>query len=162
MTRRRTNIGPALHTQPKRAADAELRAQVLGAADQVFDRYVAGESFEAIARTLPLQVSGWKLRETLMSMDETREVYANANILRSHYLMEAALDYSREAAALGDAAGLRTAIDTSLKVAAKLNSCYSDKATIEHTGQGGGPIKLLALTDEQLQAIAAQGMKDAA
>lgn len=146
----------------KSEIDAEFKGQVRGVSDAVFDRYVAGESFEAIARTLPFKVAGWKLRETLMSMDETREAYANANILRSHYLMEAALDYGREAAALGDAAGLRTAIDTSIKVAAKLNSFYSDKATIEHTGQAGGPIKILALTDEQLQAIAAQGMKDAA
>jgi hypothetical protein len=159
---RPTNIGPALHVEPKRKAADELKAEVLAVADEVFDRYVWGESFQSIAATLPFKVAGWKLRVILMESEETRETYANANILRSHNLIEASLDYGRQAAAQGDAAGLKVAIDTNMKIAAKLNAAYNDKATIEHTGQGGGPIKLLAMTDDELLAIAAKGMQEGA
>lgn len=147
-----TNVGRALHTQPQRDAAAQLKAQVLLVADEVFDRYVWGESFQAIADTLPFKVQGWKLRQILMESDETRETYVNANILRSHSLVEAALDYGRSAAAQGDAAGLKVAIDTNLKVAAKLNAAYNDKASLELTGKNGGALEIkadLSLTAEQ-------------
>lgn len=150
----------ALHRVPERAAAEQLKADVLAVADDVFDRFVWGESFQAIADTLPFKVTGWKLRQILLESEETRETYANVNILRSHNLIEAALDYGRQAASLGDAAGLRTAIDTNLKIAGKLNAAYNDKATVEHTGRGGGPIHLLAMTDEQLMAIAVKGKED--
>jgi len=162
MTKPKDNrFGTALHKLPERTAAQQLKADVLAVADEVFDRYVWGESFQAIADTLPFKVAGWKLRQILMESEETRETYANANILRSHNLIDAALDYGRQAAAIGDAAGLKAAIDTNLKIAAKLNAAYNDKATVEHTGANGGPIKLLALTDEELLKIAAQGAKEA-
>lgn len=163
MTKKRpTNIGPAMHVLADRKAADELRAQVLAVADEVFDRYVWGESFQAIAETLPFKVPGWKLRQILMEAEDTRESYANANILRSHNLIEQALDMGRQAAAQGDAAGFKVAIDTNLKIAAKINPVYNDKSSVEVTGQGGGPIKLLALTDEQLLEIAARGAAEAA
>lgn len=144
-----TNVGPALHVAAKKLADAKLKAQVLDVADEVFDRYVAGESFQAIAGTLPFDVPGWKLRQVLMESDETRETYANANILRSHNLVETALDYGRAAAAEGD---YKVAIDTNLKIAAKLNAVYNDKASLELTGKNGGALEIkadLSLTAEQ-------------
>ena len=145
-------LGTALHKLPERTAAQQLKADVLAVADEVFDRYVWGESFQAIADTLPFKVAGWKLRQILMDSEETRETYANANILRSHNLIDAALDYGRQAAAIGDAAGLKAAIDTNLKIAAKLNAAYNDKATVEHTGKNGGAIEIMAdlsLTAEQ-------------
>lgn len=148
----RSNVGPALHTQAKLAADAQLKANVLAVADVVFDRYVCGESFEVIARTLDFKVPGWKLRQILMESDETRETYANANILRSHFLIEDAIDRSREAAMMGDVAGLKVSIDTSLKVAGKLNAVYNDKASLELTGKDGKALEIkadLTLTAEQ-------------
>lgn len=157
-----TNVGLALHVEPQRTAAEELKANILAVADDVFDRYVWGESFQVIAEALPFKVQGWKLRIVLMESDETRETYANANILRSHNLIEASLDYGRQAASQGDAAGFKVAIDTNMKIAAKLNAAYNDKATIEHTGKDGGPIKLLAMTDEELLAIAAKGMQEGA
>jgi hypothetical protein len=49
------------------------------------------------------------------------------------------------------------AIDVNLKVAAKLNAAaYGDKSKVELTGANGGPVKLLAMTDEQLLEIAAK------
>jgi hypothetical protein len=87
-----------------------------------------------------------------MESEETRETYANANILRSHNLIDAALDYGRQAAAIGDASGLKAAIDTNLKIAAKLNSAYNDKASLELTGKDGGALEIkadLSLTAEQ-------------
>lgn len=146
------NIGPAMHVLAERKAADELRAQVLDVADEVFDRYVWGESFQAIADTLPFKVPGWKLRQILMEDEATRETYANANILRSHNLIEATLDYGRQAAAQGDAAGLKVAIDTNLKVAAKLNAAYNDKSSLELTGKDGKALEIkadLTLTAEQ-------------
>lgn len=159
-SQRPTNIGPAMHVMADRLAAEELRANVIGASDEVFDRYVWGESFQSIADSLPFKVTGWRLRQILMESDETRETYANANILRSHNLVESALDFGRAAATLGTESGYKVAIDTQLKIAARLNSVYSDKSKLELTGDGGGPVKLLALTDEELIKIAAQGVKE--
>ncbi len=153
--------GKALHKVPERTAAEQLRADVLAVADTVFDRYVWGESFQAIADSLPFEIQGWKLRQILMDSKETSERYATVGIERAHNLVDAALDYGRRAAAIGDASGFKVAIDTNLKVAAKLNaSDYGDKSKVELTGAGGGPVKLLAMTDEELMKIAAQGLKE--
>jgi hypothetical protein len=154
MTKQKDNrLGTALHKLPERTAAEQLRADVLAVADEVFDRYVWGESFQAIADSLPFKVPGWKLRQILMDGEETRDQYAMAGIERAHNLVDAALDYGRTAAALGDAAGLRAAIDTNLKVAAKLHaSAYGDKSKVEHTGANGKAIEIkadLSLTAEQ-------------
>jgi hypothetical protein len=154
MTKQKDNrLGTALHKLPERTAAEQLRADVLAVADDVFDRYVWGESFQAIADSLPFKVPGWKLRQILMDGEETRDQYAMAGIERAHNLVDAALDYGRTAAALGDAAGLRAAIDTNLKVAAKLHaSAYGDKSKVEHTGANGKAIEIkadLSLTAEQ-------------
>lgn len=146
-------LGTALHKLPERTAAEQLKADVLAVADAVFDRYVWGESFQAIADSLPFKVAGWKLRQILMDSEETRDQYAMSGIERAHNLVDAALDYGRTAAALGDAAGLRAAIDTNLKVAAKLHaSAYGDKSKVEHTGANGKAIEIkadLSLTAEQ-------------
>jgi hypothetical protein len=147
----------ALHRQPARDAAAELKVNVMAVADEVFDRYVWGESFQAIADSLSFQIQGWKLRQILMDSDETRDRYSLIGIERAHNLVDAALDYGRRAAAIGDSSGLKVAIDTNLKVAAKLHAAeYGDKSKVELTGKDGGPVKLLAMTDEQLLEIAAR------
>ena len=148
---------PALHAEGIRLAKQEaeelLRAQVLEVADQVFDRYVWGESFQAIADSLPFKIAGWKLRDVLMADEATRETYARSATLRSHNLIDAALDYGRQAAAIGDASGLKVAIDTNMKVAAKINPVdYSDSKKVELTGKNGRPLEIkadLSLTAEQ-------------
>lgn len=154
MTKQKDNrLGTALHKLPQRTAAEQLKADVLAVADQVFDRYVWGESIQAIADSLPFKVQGWRLRQILMDSEETRDQYAMAGIERAHNLVDAALDYGRTAAALGDAAGLRTAIDTNLKVASKLHAAaYGDKSKVEHTGANGKAIEIkadLSLTAEQ-------------
>ena len=153
--------GTALHLDHKRAEAAKLKAQVLEMAEEVFDRYVWGESFQAIADNLPFKIQGWKLRSILMDSEETSDQYAQLEIIRSHNLVDATIDYARKAAAIGDSAGLKVAIDTNLKVAAKINTRdYGDSKKVELTGDGGGPVKLLAMTDEELMRIAAQGLKE--
>ena len=150
--------GGAPHTKIERDAHRILRAQVMKIADQIFDRYIDGESFYQIAKTLPFKCPSWKLRTILMEDEATRDLYTNAALNRAHGLVESAIDYGRQAAAIGDAAGLRTAIDVNLKVAAKMAPRdYGDTKKVELTGQNGGPIKLVALTDEQPMEIAARG-----
>lgn len=143
----------AIHLEPKRDAAAELKANVLAVADEVFDRYAWGESFQQIADTLDFDVQGWKLRNVLMNSDETKDRYATVGIERAHNLVDAALDYARKAASIGDAAGLRVAVDTNLKVAAKLNAAdYGDKSKLELTGKDGKAIEVksdMTLTAEQ-------------
>lgn len=153
----------ALHKLPERTAAEQLKADVLAVADDVFDRYVWGESFQQIADSLPFKIHGWKLRQILMDSKETAEQYSMAGIERAHNLVDATIDYARKAAAIGDAAGLRVAIDTNLKVASKLHAAeYGDKTKVELTGKNGGPVQLLAMTDEELLKIAAQGAKESA
>jgi len=152
---KRSNVGPSLHIQAKRAAQDDERARAMAAVDEVYDRYVAGESMQQIADSLKMR--GWYLRRVMLESDETRERFAQARFDRAHNLVESALDYGRQAAAIGDAAGLRTAIDVNLKVAAKLHPTdYGDKSRLELTGKDGGPVKLLAMTDEQLLEIASR------
>ena len=154
MTKPKDNrLGTALHKLPERTAAEQLKADVLAVADTVFDRYVWGESFQAIADSLPFAVTGWKLRQILMESDETAQTYANIGIHRAHNLVDATIDYGRRAASIGDAAGLRVAIDTNLKVASKLHAAeYGDKTKVEHTGANGKAIEIkadLSLTAEQ-------------
>lgn len=154
--------GGALHRKPVREESARVKREVLDMADDIFDRYVSGQSLDAIALTLPTKMPAWKLRTILMESEETRELYSAAVVHRAHSLVERAIEHGVNAAALGDAAGLRTAIDVNLKVAAKLMpAAYGDTKKVELTGQGGGPIKMVALTDEQLMEIAARGAKEA-
>lgn len=145
--------GGAPHTKIERDAARILRAQVIKIADEIFDRYVEGESFLQIARSLPFKIPSWKLRTILMESEETRDLYANAAINRAHYLVESAVDYGRDAAAIGDPAGLRTAIDVNLKVASKMAPReYGDTKKVELTGQNGGALEIkadLSLTAEQ-------------
>lgn len=154
--------GGALHRKPVRDEAANAKRKLLDMADDIFDRFVSGESLDAIAQTLPVKVPGWKLRTILMDSEETRELYASAVVHRAHALVERAIEHGVNAAALGDAAGLRTAIDVNLKVASKLMpAAYGDTKKVELTGANGGPMKIVALTDEQLMEIAARGAKEA-
>lgn len=146
-------LGTALHKLPERTAAEQLKADVLSVADDVFDRYVWGESFQEIANTLPFKVEGWKLRQILMDSKETADQYAMSGIERAHSLVDAALQYGRKAASMGTESGLKAAIDVNLKVASKLHaSAYGDKTKVEHTGANGKAIEIkadLSLTAEQ-------------
>lgn len=142
----------------QRDAAAALKKLVISRADEIFDRYVEGESFLTIARSMQFKIASWRMRTILMESEETQDLYANAAINRAHYLIESSIDYGRDAAAIGDSAGLRTAIDVNLKVAGKMAPReYGDTSKLELTGKDGGPIKMIALTDEQLMEIAAKG-----
>ena len=155
------NRPAALHADLKRRQDAEIRAKVIAMSDEIFDRYVSGESMRQISKTLPFKCPAWKLREILMNSQETAETYATSAAHRAHHLVETALEFGTQAAAIGDASGLRAAIDVNLKVASKLHAAeYGDSKKVELTGAGGGPVKLMALTDEELLRIAAQGIKE--
>jgi hypothetical protein len=154
-------ITRVLATLPTKAEREELKRNVMEHRDHIFERYIAGESMQKIAESLPFKIAGWRLRDILLDDDDTRETYGNVHIHRSHNLIEVALDYAREAAMLGDSSGLKVAIDTNMKIAAKINARdYGDKSRLELTGRDGGPVKMVALTDEQLMEIASRGTKE--
>jgi hypothetical protein len=52
-------LSPA--NQVKTAAREKLRQQVLELSDSIFDRYVEGESFDSIAKSLPFKIAGHAL-----------------------------------------------------------------------------------------------------
>jgi hypothetical protein len=132
----RFKLNTPLHLQLERDERAKVRASVFALADEIFDRYVGGESFAAIARSLPFKIEGWKLRQMLMHSDETRDRYAMCGIERAHALVDSAIEYGRNAALLGTESGLNVAIGVNLKVAAKLHSAaYGDKSNLEVTGK---------------------------
>ena len=143
----------ALHRKPQRDASAALKKQILEVADEVFDRYVWGESLLSISTSLPFPVQGWKLRSVLMESEETAERFAIIGQLRAHNLVDQALDYGRQAASIGDSAGLKVGIDVNLKVASKLAPAeYGEKTKMELTGKDGGALQVkadLTLTAEQ-------------
>lgn len=157
MTQKTTKqTGTALHLAPKRTEAAKLKAQVFAMAEEVFDRYVAGESFSEIAESLAeqgIRIQGWKLRSMLMDSPETSEQYKQLDIIRSHNLVDETIALARKAARIGDSAGIKAAIDTHLKVAAKLNHRdYGDKSKMELTGKDGNALEIkadLSLTAEQ-------------
>ena len=154
-TKQRRQPKLAQHLAPKREQAKSQREQVLAVADEIFDRYVAGASYERIVAELKLPVKGWKLREILLKEEQTAEQFSRAGIVRSHYLVESALEYAAEAARMGTESGLKVAIDAHLKVAAKLNAEYNDKASLELTGKDGGAIKIISMSDDDLLKIAA-------
>jgi hypothetical protein len=150
MAKTKTVVTPAAIKQALRQpADAEL-AYVLRYADDIFSRHVHGESFATIAKSLPFAMAGWRLREMLLTHEETKDRYLNLATLRAHSMVEEAVEYGRQAAQGGD---YKTAIDVNLKVAAKLAPQeYGDKGKLELTGRDGGPLEVkadLTLTAEQ-------------
>jgi hypothetical protein len=150
-TTRTTNIGPALHAMPQHIADEEIFRRVKEAADEILDRYVSGESMQQISDSLKLGIPGYRLRRIFDST--VNGGMETAHESRSHHLIEMALDYGKQAAAIGDSAGLKTAIDVNMKVAAKLNpTVYGDRSKVELTGKDGGALEIkadLSLTAEQ-------------
>lgn len=146
------------HRQPIIQAREKAREEVLAKADEIFERYIHGESMKAIFASMRFPLPDSVVRTILMTAPETMERYQNANVMRSHYLVESAVEFGMQAAAIGDSAGLRVAVDTAFKMASKLNQAqYGDANKVELTGKDGGPVKLLALSDEDLMKIAAQG-----
>jgi hypothetical protein len=146
----------------KRFLADQARLVVSGRIDDILERYAGGESLESIGASLPVGMSAWKLRDIMLTTPELSERYHQVRQHKAHNLMDSALDVAKNARDLGDAQGLRLAVDTYIKVASKIAPReYGDKAKVELTGEGGGPVKLLALTDDELMRVAANGLAGA-
>ena len=167
---------PAKKEQPDKPRPANLvhaakleqsrarREAILVRKDEMLELYMAGYGFRSIVDSLGINESPNFVRLVLSSDPSTRREYIEAHISRAHTLVEEAVDTARMGKALGDAAGLRVAADTMLKVASKIAPTqYGDKASLELTGKDGGPVKMIAsnMTDEQLAEIAARGATEA-
>jgi hypothetical protein len=148
--------------RPLKLNKEQLKAKTLAVADDVFARYIMGESFETIASTLKFPITGSQLRVLLKTMPETADTFSTLREERAHRLFDLSVEMSLQAGNTGDLAGLKIAIDTNLKIASKLNAGhYGDKSSVELTGKDGGAIKIHQMTDEQLLEIASQGLKNA-
>lgn len=148
---------PLVHEQLRQQREMR-RQKVLDRLDEILELYALGHSFEQIIGLLQLNESPNYVRQILQTTCYKEFVAAYKN--RAHSLVEKAVDVARQSIAIGDAAGYRVAVDTFLKVAAKLSpEDYGDKSRVEHTGRDGGPIKLQAstLSDDELAAIVARG-----
>jgi hypothetical protein len=140
------------------------RDWVAGNIDEILERYAAGESMGSIAASMQdrFPMSAWKLRDIIVTNPEHFASYSQARLHRAHSLIDEALDVVNDARKIGDTAGLKVAFDGYIKVASKLAPReYGEKAKVELTGEGGGPVKLLALTDDELMRVAANGLAGA-
>jgi hypothetical protein len=162
MERKPLNKKVPPHKEAEHAERERQLARVRAVAEELFDRYIRGERFYDLAAELLPDVPLTRLRYLLSVHDDLIEGWSAAVLERSHYMIEENLAHAKMAAAVGDPAGLRVAIDTHFKMAAKLNADYGDKSKVELTGKDGGPVKLLAMTDEELLKIAAQAAKEQA
>lgn len=122
---------------------ARLRREaILARKDEMLELYMGGYGFKAIVEMLGIHESPNFVRMILSSDPGTRQEYIEAHISRAHTLVEEAVDTARLGKAIGDAAGLRVATDTFLKVATKIAPAqYGDKASLELSGKDGGPIE---------------------
>jgi hypothetical protein len=151
----------SLHRQPAAAEREVLVSQVRSRLDEIVERYAAGESLSQIAASLRLGLTGLKLRFILLNTRDMEMAYRSSVAERAHTLVEESVLHGKTAAAIGDAAGLRVAIDTNLKVASKLlPSTYGDTSKLELTGAGGGSLKIdvdVTLTPDEAYARMVSG-----
>jgi len=130
------------HAARRDAAQVRLDA-LLERSDEILELYMAGYSFEMAMQAIRFDESPHYARYNLWL--HAKEKYMAATKARSHQLIEKAVDVGRMAISLGDAGGMRVAVDTFLKVAGKINPDeFGDKARIEHTGKDGGAIETKA------------------
>jgi hypothetical protein len=136
---------------PSRVLAEARREAVLERKDECLELYMNGHSFEQIVAMLNIAESPNYTRFILYTY--AYKEYCAATKARSHSLVEKAVDVARQSIAIGDSAGYRVATDVFLKVAAKLNrEEYGDKASMEVTGAGGGPIQ----TEAEITLTAAE------
>jgi hypothetical protein len=160
MERKPLNRKVPPHKEAEHAERERQLAELRAVAEELFDRYIRGERFYDLVQELVPGVPLTRVRYFISVNDDLQEAWITSRMERSHYMIEENLQHAKMAAAVGDPAGLRVAIDTHFKMAAKLNSEYDDKSKVELTGANGGPVKLLALTDDELLKIAAQAAKE--
>jgi hypothetical protein len=142
----------APHVQAAELDRARELDHIRSVADELFDRYIRGERFYDLAAELVPGVPLPRVRYLLSNDDDLSEGWSAAVIERSHYMIEENLTHAKMAAAVGDPAGLRVAIDTHFKMAAKLNAQYDEKSKVELTGKDGGAVEIKAdmtITAEQ-------------
>lgn len=141
-----------LHKIPQHIENEEIKAKLLKHVDAIFEQFAEGKSLAEICKSLPIKIAYIKMVNLLSTMEETREIYANAKVIRSHYMADESLELGRLAAKIGDAAGYRVAIDTNMKIAAALNPTDYGTRKVELTGKDGGALEVkadLSLTAEQ-------------
>lgn len=111
----------------------------LATAIVICDRLSQGETLTAICDD-PAMPSSSMVYRWLEAHSEFREAYARARELQAHAIADAAV---AEALRAEDAALGRLAFDARKWFASKVApKVYGDKVTQEHTGPGGGPVKL--------------------
>jgi hypothetical protein len=140
--RRERPVGNLVHAMQRDAQQMRLAA-VLERQDEIFELYMCGHSFEVAVQMLGMTESPNYVR--LKLWEHAHDQYLMATKARAHNLVEKAVDVASLSTRLGDAAGMRVAVDTYLKVASKISpEDYGDKTKIEHTGKDGGPIETKA------------------
>ncbi len=149
----------APHVEAAELDRARELDHIRSVADELFDRYIRGGRFYDLVQELVPGVPLHRVRYIISVNDDLQEAWAAATLERSHYMIEENLAHAKRAAAVGDPAGYRVAIDTHFKMAAKLNAAtYGDTSKVELTGKDGGPVKMQNMTDEDLLKIAAQAV----
>lgn len=106
--------------------------------------YAKGLSMESIGLTLDPPMTGYELALAIRADAELRERLETAREHRAHHFIELAGEQGLALASTGFA---KDAADVLMKVAEKIApKHYGAKAIVEHTGHGGGPVKVEHMT----------------
>lgn len=127
--------------------------------DEVFTRWEAGESMRSIAESMPIHVTPSTISYVMRSTPEWMMRYEAAQEFRAQELIERTVRIAEKGEQLGDAAGLRVASDTYMKLAAKLApNKYGDKAQLQISG---AVVRAEDLSDAELARAVAKGQTSA-
>lgn len=118
----------------------------------ILDRVAAGEMVTAIGRE-PDMPDASTIFVHAARTREAAEEYARARESQAHVLAERALSEALADHAPQEAQLARLRWDALRWHCSKMfPRMFSDKATLEHTGQGGGPVVLRWATEQELSA----------
>ena len=114
---------------------------VIAHIDRIATLWAAGHTFDGIVAALKLPATGNQLRKVVFDNPDLVIRLDEYHEMRAQSLVEHAAELAYAAAATGEPAGYRIAIDTMMKLSAKLDpGAWGDGKKVEVTGAGGDPV----------------------
>jgi hypothetical protein len=133
-------------SKPPHSQHGKAKAALADRWDHVFSLWAQCLSFRQIVESLKLDgETAASLRSKIASDPDLIARMKPYGQFRAHALSEQAIEWGFEAAAIGDASGLKVAIDMAMKTAARvLLEVYGDTKKVELTGRAGGAVQVKA------------------
>lgn len=137
---------PQQKSKPPHSKHGKAKAALADRWDQVFALWAQCRSFRQIVEELGMQhETAASLRAKIASDPALIARMKPYGQFRAHALSEQAVEWGFEAAAIGDASGLKVAIDMAMKTAARvLPEVYGDTKKVELANPKGETFRLKA------------------